>query len=52
MKLEQIKEKNYEQDYKNTVNDFFDFTYSKVYSELLDIELEFQINFLKKSISD
>ncbi|MTB58795.1 class I SAM-dependent methyltransferase [Streptococcus uberis] len=47
MKLEQIKEKNYEQDYKNTVNDFFDFTYSKVYSELLDIELEFQINFLK-----
>ncbi|MGT2884609.1 class I SAM-dependent methyltransferase [Streptococcus ferus] len=47
MKLEQIKE--YEREQPNKINDFFDSSYSKIYSELLDVELESQVNFLENT---
>ncbi|AND80404.1 class I SAM-dependent methyltransferase [Streptococcus pantholopis] len=49
MKLEQIRDVEKEKAQSNAINDFFDHSYSKVYSELLNIELDLQIDFLKNN---
>ncbi|MGT2774568.1 class I SAM-dependent methyltransferase [Streptococcus hyovaginalis] len=47
MKLEQVRDLKKIQ--SNEINDFFDSTYSKVYSDLLGIELHDQINFISNN---
>lgn len=48
MELEQIRDFEKAQS-NNDINDFFNYSYSKVYSELLNVELESQISFLKNN---
>lgn len=48
MELEQIRDFEKAQS-NNDINDFFNYSYSKVYSELLNIELELQISFSKNN---
>ena len=48
LELEQIRDFEKAQS-NNDINDFFNYSYSKVYSELLNVELESQISFLKNN---
>lgn len=47
MKLEQLE--TYKNEETNNINDFFDASYSKIYSELLNVELPDQVNFLEQN---
>lgn len=47
LKLEQLE--TYKNEETNNINDFFDASYSKIYSELLNVELPDQVNFLEQN---